>query len=139
MSAQTNAQAPVDVKAVLTPRKDRVIPASAFRRDVSGAGHHCTVEVWFTGDPRDTALVDARDLDEVRAAMAELIEDMKGVSESLCELEVQARNAANASSLGGVGDLSALQRMFGRLATALEIRQQEIAAALALIGESNNG
>jgi hypothetical protein len=63
-------------------------------------------------------------------AVDALREAMMGVSESLCELEVQARNASRAPSLGGI-DEPTVRRMFDRLATSLEVQQEAIHVALA--------
>jgi hypothetical protein len=55
-----------------------------------------------------------------------------GVAESLCELEVCARNASRATGIGGIkgGDLDGLREAFGRLARCLEVQQDVIREAL---------
>lgn len=60
----------------------------------------------------------------------ELGRALEDAAESLCELEVGARNASRAPSLGGIGDMDTVQAMFGRLAKSLEIQQDNIRDAL---------
>ncbi len=53
---------------------------------------------------------------------------LEGVAESLCELEVCARNASRATGIGGIDgeDLDGLRKAFGRLADSLEVQQDVI-------------
>lgn len=64
------------------------------------------------------------------AAAPELLEVCETVAESLCELEVQARNASRADTLGGL-DQATIQRMLARLADALAVEQDALRPAIA--------
>lgn len=59
---------------------------------------------------------------------ADPIARMIDVAQSLCELEVEARNASRATGLSGIqgDDLNALKAAFGRLADSLEYQQDMI-------------
>ena len=137
---QTPQQVPTDGEAVAWrwhhPEgdsgswQDRDPPREQSWRDDEG----CTIEYAYAATPQapkselpKSAEIGSKSVDGDAARALE------SVAESLCELEVCARNASRATGIGGIegDDLRGLRSAFGRLADSLETQQNVILETLA--------